>query len=176
MSEKEPHPMTESTTRAGATHGIPEPAGWEDPITGLNGPDFWQRVLVAEVSRSARYRCALTIVVVELVGLDELGSAWGPDVARHTLREASQGVLRTSRGSDYCSRTGVSRLGVVLTETDEIAAINFVERVREAVPKRLPRGADSLRLGFGWASPKPGESADKVVRRAETRLMVELLG
>ena len=59
---------------------------------------------------------------------------------------------------------------------DRIAAINFVERVREAVPKRLPSAADSLRLGFGWASPKPGESADKVVRRAETRLMMELLG
>ena len=169
--------MTESTTRAGATsHGIPEPTGWEDPITGLNGPDFWQRVLVAEVSRSLRYQCALTIVVVELAGLDELGAMWGADVAHHALREGAQGVLRTSRSSDYCTRIGTSRLGVVLTETDEIAAINFVERVREAVPKRLPRGAESLKLGFGWASPKPGESADKVVRRAETRLMMELLG
>jgi len=175
MSPDGAHDMTEDKTRAGAAQGIPEAAGWEDPISGLNGPDFWQRVLVAEVSRSLRYRCPLTIVVVELSGLDELASAWGPDVARHTLREASQGVLRTSRSSDYCTRIGVSRVGVVLTETDEIAAINFVERVREAVPKRLPRGADSLRLGFGWASPKPGESADKVVRRAETRLMMELL-
>jgi len=31
-------------------------------------------------------------------------------------------------------------------------------------------------FGFGWASPNPGESAEALVRRAETRLMMELLG
>jgi diguanylate cyclase (GGDEF)-like protein len=159
-----------------ATNGIPEPAGWDDTITGLDGPDLWRRVLVAEVARSTRYRCPLTVVAIELGGLDELAATWGMDVARHTLREAAQGILRTSRTSDYCARIGPARVGVVLTETDEIAAINFVEGVREQAPKKLPRGADSIVFGFGWASPKPGEPADSLVRRAETRLMVELLG
>jgi diguanylate cyclase (GGDEF)-like protein len=158
------------------TGDIQEPSGWEDPLTGLNGPDFWRRVLVAEVARCARYQRKLTVVAIELQGLDVLSATWGPDVARHTLREAAQGVLRTSRTSDYCARIGTARLGVVLTETDEIAAINFVERVREHAPKKLPRGAESLTFGFGWASPKTGESAEALVRRAETRLMMELLG
>jgi len=155
--------------------GIPEPGGWEDSLTGLDGPDFWRRVLVAEVARSGRYGRHLTVVAIELQGLDILAATWGLDVARHTLREAAQGVLRTSRSSDYCARIGPSRRGVVLTETDEIAAINFVERVREHAPKKLPRGADSLAFAFGWASPSPGEAADVVVRRAETRLLTELL-
>jgi diguanylate cyclase (GGDEF)-like protein len=158
------------------TNGIPEPDGWEDPVTGLDGPDFWRRVLVAEVARSARYQRRLTIVTIELEGLDVLAATWGVDVARHTLREAAQGVLRTSRSSDYCARIGPARLGVVLTETDEIAAINFVERVREHAPRKLPRGAESLLFAFGWASPEAGEAAEAVVRRAETRLMMELLG
>ena len=157
------------------TGDIQEPAGWEDPITGLDGPDLWRRVLVAEVARSARYKRPLTVVAIELQGLDIVSAAWGNEVARHTLREAAQGILRTSRSSDYCARIGPSRIGVVLTETDEIAAINFVERVREHAPKKLPRGAESLQFGFGWASPKTGESAEALVRRAETRLMVELL-
>jgi two-component system cell cycle response regulator len=158
------------------TDGIPDPSGWEDPLTGLDGPDFWRRVLVAEVARSARYGSRLTVVTIELQGLDLLAATWGADVARHTLREAAQGVLRTSRTSDYCARLAASRLGVVLTETDEIAAINFVERVREHAPKKLPRGAESLSFSFGWASPKAGEAAEAVVRRAETRLLAELLG
>ncbi len=158
------------------TGGIPDPTGWEDPLTGLDGPDLWRRVLVAEVSRSLRYGTRLTVVAVELQGLDVLAVTWGEDVARHTLREAAQGVLRTSRSSDYCARIAPARLGVVLTETDEIAAINFVERVREHAPKKLPRGAESITFSFGWASPKRGEPADALVRRAETRLMMELLG
>jgi diguanylate cyclase (GGDEF)-like protein len=169
--------MTQGTSDADVeAGGIPDPAGWEDPITGLDGPDFWRRVLVAEVARSGRYSRKLTVVAIELQGLDTLAATWGMDVSRHTLREAAQGVLRASRSSDYCARIGPARLGVVLTETDEIAAINFVERVREHAPKKLPRGADSLGFAFGWASPKPGEPADSLVRRAETRLMVELLG
>jgi diguanylate cyclase (GGDEF)-like protein len=153
---------------------LPAPAGWEDPLTGLEGPDFWQRVLVSEVSRSHRYTRPLTVVVVELMDLDKLHATWGGEVVRQAVREAAQCLKRVSRTSDYCCRLQPSRFGVVLTETDEIAAINFVERVREAAPKAMPKGFDGLEFSFGWASPKPGESADRVVRRADARLMIEL--
>ena len=153
---------------------IPEPAGWEDQLTGLEGPDFWQRLLVAEIARSARYKRNMTIVVIELDGVAELAEQWGEDVARHAIREAAQCLRRSSRTSDYCMRIGVARFGVVLTETDEIAAINFVERVRENGPRTMPRGADRLRFAFGWASPKAAESAGDVVKRADRRLLAEI--
>ncbi len=154
---------------------LPEASGPMDPLTGLEGPDFWQRILVAEVARAARYRCALTVVVIELEGVSALGDTWGSPVARRAVREAAQCIRRASRTSDYSCRIGDARFGVVLTETDEIAAINFVERVRESGPGSLPGGADSLRFSFGWASPKQGESADAVVKRAQGRLTAELL-
>ncbi len=172
------------------TTGIPEPAGWEDSLTGLQGPDFWRRSLVTEVARSARYRRPLAVVVVEVSGpryrrplavvivevsgIGPLGETWGWDVARQAIHEAAQCLRRTSRTSDLCSRIGPTRFGVALTETDEIAAINFVERVREAGPRAMPEGAGHLLFNFGWASPKQGESADAVVRRAESRLALEL--
>ncbi len=53
------------------TNEIPEPLGWEDSLTGLEGPDFWQRVLVSEVARAVRYRRALTVVVAEVEGVVE---------------------------------------------------------------------------------------------------------
>lgn len=155
-------------------NGIPEPDGWEDPLTGLEGPDFWRRVLVAEVARAARYHRSLTIVVVEIDGGEILAETWGMDVARHVIREAAQCLRRTSRTSDYCVRIGALRFGVVLTETDEIAAINFVERVREAGPRFMPREPEVLRFHFGWASPRQGESADAVVKRASHRLAAEI--
>jgi diguanylate cyclase (GGDEF)-like protein len=149
---------------------MPEPAGWDDPLTGLEGPDFWQRVLVSETARAYRYKRSLTVVIVELAGLDELQLTWGVDAVRHAVREAAQCLRRTSRTSDYCVRLGASTFGVILTETDEIAAINFVERVRDAGPRSMPRGGEHLGFTFGWASPKSGESADAVVRRATDRL------
>ena len=38
----------------------------------------------------------------------------------------------------------------------------------------MPKGGDGLRFSFGWANPKQGESAEAVVRRADSRLVAEL--
>lgn len=157
------------------TRGIPEPVGWNDALTGVEGPDAWQRALVAEVARSARYGRSLTIVVLEVEGVMELGEELGADTGRHVLREAAQALHRESRTSDLVFRIGVTRLGVVLAETDEVEAVNYVERVRESVLPRLPMLDGALRLSFGWASPVAGESADAVVRRADHRMITELL-
>lgn len=154
--------------------GIPRPIGWDDAASGIEGPDFWQRVLVNEVARAARYRRSLTVVVLEIEGLPDLVDAWGDGIGRHAVREAGQCLRRTSRASDYAARIDASRFGIVLTETDEISAINFVERVREAMPCLLPREGTGLRLCFGWASPRPGDSAADLVERAEQRLIGEL--
>ncbi len=153
---------------------IPEPDGWEDALTGLEGPAFWERVLIAEVARATKYHRALTVVVIELQGIDGLWESAGPDVARRVFREAAECLRRAARASDYCTRMAPGRFGVILTETDEIAAINFVERVRDEAPRFLPFDADGLRLRFGWASPKKREAPDSLVRRAERRLIAEL--
>jgi diguanylate cyclase (GGDEF)-like protein len=155
--------------------GIPEPSGWIDPVTGLEGPDFWSRLLDSEIARSTRYRRPLTVIVMDVDGMHELGLVWGEEVARHTLHETAQCVRRMARSSDHCTRIGPVRLGILLTETDEIAAINFVDRLREAGPRSLPRVANHVRFRFGWASPRPGEAVDAVVARAETRLAADRL-
>jgi diguanylate cyclase (GGDEF)-like protein len=155
--------------------GIPEPIGWKDPLTGLEGPDAWQRTLVVEVARAGRYHRPMTIVELEVEGVMELGDELGDEVSCHVLREAAEALRRESRVSDMCFRVGVTRFGVILPETDEVAAINYVERVRDSTPPRLPLGGDGVRLSFGWASPVPGESADVLVRRADHRMISELL-
>ncbi len=154
--------------------GITGPNGWQDPLTGLEGPDYWQRVLVAEITRALRYRRPLTVVMVELTGVPELIEKWGPDVGRLAVREAARRLRRTSRSSDHCTRIGPTRFGVVLTETGEIAAINFVERVRESGPGLMPETGDGLVFCFGWASPKLGESVEAIVQRAGQRLEADL--
>lgn len=155
--------------------GIPDPGGWRDEPTGLDGPDAWQRELVAEIARATRYGRPLAVVVLEVEGLMELGEDRGAGAARHVLHEAAQALRRESRTSDLLFRIGLTRFGVVLPETGEVTAINYVERVRERLLPSLPVDAAGLRLSFGWASPSPGESADALVRRADHRMIAELL-
>jgi hypothetical protein len=39
-----------------------------------------------------------------------------------------------------------------MPETDEIVAINYVERIRQACDQWLASGAIAMRLAIGWAS------------------------
>ena len=55
-------------------------------------------------------------------------------------------------GADHVARLDPGRFGVLLPETDEVAAINYVERVRRACELWLESGAIALRLAIGWAS------------------------
>lgn len=154
--------------------GIPAPDGWHDPLTGLEGPDFWRRMLVSEVAGSLRYQRPLTLVIAELDGMRDLVRTRGADVGRRAVAETARTLRETSRSSDVCTRLGPARFGLLLTETDEIAAINFVERLREAGPGLTIEAGESLSLRFGWASPKLGESGESLMQRAERRLQQEL--
>ncbi len=165
--------MTMADPRGAEAAGIPQPAGWMDALTGLEGPEFWRELVITEVARATRYKRPLTVVVLEVHGLNGILRVWGEESAHHTLRETAQCLRRLSRTSDHVARIGPSRFGILLTETDEIAAINFIERIRTAAPKSVPRTADLIRFVFGWASPKPGDAPEGVVRRAEDRLAAD---
>lgn len=152
------------------TSGLPEPVGWTDALTGLEGPEFWRKLVITEVARATRYKRPMTIVILDVDGMDSILRVWGTEVAHHTLRETAQCLRRMARTSDHLMRIGPSRFGILLTETDEIASINFIERIRSAGPKSVPRTADLVRFVFGWASPKAGDAPEAVVRRAEDRM------
>jgi diguanylate cyclase (GGDEF)-like protein len=154
--------------------GLQDPAGWEDELTGLDGPALWARLLVPEIARSARYSRPLTVVLVEVVGLEELASVWGADVALQALPAAARSLRHGARTSDIVCRIGRTRFGILLTETDEIAAINFVERVRAAGPLPEPGQRTTLAYAFGWASVATGDDPPALIRRAECRLDGEL--
>ena len=145
---------------------IPMPSGWDDPLTGLEGPVFWQRVLIAENARATKYGRPVTVCVVEVEGIDAVVETDGVDAGRRVLRHTAQLLRREARASDYCARIDACRFGIVLTETDEITAINFVERVREAAPRGLPEVRGTVRFSFGCASARQrGITCCSIARR-----------
>jgi diguanylate cyclase (GGDEF)-like protein len=150
-----------------------DPGTWFDPATGLPGPAFWDAVLFAESSRSARFERPATVLLVEVAGIKDVLAQWGFEVISREVVELG-GILRAGcRHSDYVVRLDVTRFGILLVETDEIGAINVVERLRAKVDRevgsRLPHG----HIAFGWASPKAKQRLLDVIEPAEERLRHE---
>jgi diguanylate cyclase (GGDEF)-like protein len=153
---------------------VPPPTGWNDPLTGTDGPHYWDRLIISETARVRRYKRPATIVLVEIAGLSRLGALWGPDVAERTLISAARTLSQSIRTSDHIARIEPIRFGILLTETAEIAAINFVERARVSCERDLRVASEVVGVAFGWASPpKSGDLADAVAV-AQKRLEAEL--
>ena len=83
-------------------------------------------------------------------------------------------LRRGAREADHIARIGTGRFAVLMPETDEVLAINYVERVRRACELWLEAGAVALHLSMGWASFAGDGTLADVEATAMNRMFSEL--
>jgi diguanylate cyclase (GGDEF)-like protein len=144
-----------------------------DAVTGLDRPSTWAKRLTEENARVQRYGRPATIVLVELAGVDRLAERLGPDAADRLIPPIAMTMRRQARSADSLARLGPTRFAALMPDTDEVKAINYIERVRSACDVWLEAGAVSLRLSIGWAEINANQAVDPAIQAAEQRLNVE---
>ena len=163
---------TSTPPAAVATAGTPTDP-YIDDATGLDSRAAWDRVLAEENARYVRYRRPVGVVVAELDGLGRFDGQFGPEASRRVLAAVGGALRRNARRTDRIAHLGAGRFLVMLPETDEIQAINYVERVRAECERWLEAGAVALHLSMGWASPSAVGELDTALRTAEERMYAE---
>jgi diguanylate cyclase (GGDEF)-like protein len=141
-----------------------------DSLTGLEGPQSWSRIIEVENARLLRYRRPSTVVVAEVDGLRRLAERLGEEPVTRLLPVVADAFRQEARGSDWVARVGYGRFAAFLPETDEIAAINYVERIRLICEPWLSSAAVPLRLAIGWSSPGAASDLEFAIKRAEERM------
>ncbi|OGN87779.1 MAG: hypothetical protein A2X23_07095 [Chloroflexi bacterium GWC2_73_18] len=143
-----------------------------DLLTGLDSRQAWERALRDEAARSERYRRPVTVLSAELDGLQMLAQRF-PSASDRLVHAVGDALRSHARGSDRVARVGPASFQVLMPETDEIQAINYVERVRDACDRWLEGGAVPLHLSIGWAAPGTGGDLDTALRTAEDRMYAD---
>jgi len=169
--------------RAASANGhhvdVPSGGGWgrvepqKDPVTGFDLPPAWSRWIAEEEARVRRFHRPATVAIVEIAGIDRLAERLGLDTAGRLIPPIAVTMRRNGREVDHFVRLGASRFGVLLTETNEIAAINYVERIRAACDLWLASGAVALHLAIGWAEINEGQNGAAAIEEAEARLFAD---
>ena len=153
--------------------GTNPPDPYIDEVTGLDSRAAWDRTLAEENARFVRYRRPVGVVVAELDGLARFEREFGSDAGCRILKAVGVAMQRTARRTDRVAHVGSGRFLVLLPETDEIQAINYVERVRGECERWLEAGAVALHVSMGWASPSAVGELDTALRTAEERMYAE---
>lgn len=155
--------------------GVSEPVsiGTTDPVTGLELAPAWSKWLSEESARIGRYGHPATIVLVEVAGIDRLAERLGPDAVDRLIPPIATTMRRHARAADNIARLGRAKFGALLPETDEIRAINYVERTRSECDVWLESGAVALRLSIGWAEIGANQPVGVAIQAAERRLNAE---
>jgi hypothetical protein len=107
---------------------------------------------------------------MEIEGLDSVAPILGQGAVDRLVPPLAAVMLQNTRAADVLARIGPRRFVALLPETDEVAAINYVERVRSECDMWMEARGLAGRLAIGWAQPSVGGSLADVLGLADDRV------
>lgn len=143
-----------------------------DPLTGaLNRGGF-----EAEVRKTVAQAMhgSLSLIAIDLDHFKQINDRWGHHAGDQALKHLSAILASHTRALDLVGRIGGDEFMIMLPHSDLDLAKLVGERVRAAV-RESPLEIDdtvvtTLSLSMGIAASKPGESYERLARRADGAL------
>lgn len=142
-----------------------------DPATGLPDARAFHERLGEELARVRMHGAPLAVAVVELDRFPALAKRYGAAVARAVLSEAALVLRLALRETDVLARLPGARFGVLLPETEPLAALRVAERLRRTTEEHRFARAGRLGVSAGMsASPRDGLESVELMDGAERAL------
>jgi len=142
-----------------------------DSETSLLGREYFGLRLEEEFKKSWRYGWALTLLLVEMEGLERIRDAEGERAYRSAILDIAGEILSASRDTDLSTRLTQTRFAIALPGTGQQGAQAFVERVLRRI---LDGGFGRLTLHIGGScSPLEDLSTcEELISRAESGVVM----
>ena len=108
-------------------------ASLHDPLTGAISRGAFEQTIAHEVAAAARRREALSLAVIDIVGLRRINLAHGHRVGDEVLAQVASRVRATVRGNDPIGRLGGDEIAVLLVGADAEQAAAVVRKLIDKV-------------------------------------------
>lgn len=141
---------------------------WAYP--GVADRATWDLAVHEESARTARFRRPVTVVMAELPRLDDVVARLGREAAERAVAETARLLVEEGRASDQVAMLDHGLFGVLMPETEETRAREYVDRVRAAADDWLGQAGLAVRLSVGWASPTEDRDVVAAAALAQRRM------
>jgi diguanylate cyclase (GGDEF)-like protein len=107
----------------------------KDSLTGLYNHGDFQETLAREVTRSARYEEAFSLIMLDLDHFKTVNDRFGHPEGDRVLRRVADAIRECSREADYAARYGGEEFVVILPRTSSEDAHTLADRIRIEINK-----------------------------------------
>ena len=141
-----------------------------DRLTGLSNRLQLDRVLARELSRSARYGTAFSVVMLDIDHFKRINDTHGHPTGDQVLREIAEILHATVRQSDRLGRWGGEEFLLICPETDLAGARRLAENQRAAIQTHPFPTVGHCTASFGVSQVRTEDTAASLVARADAAL------
>ena len=146
-----------------------------DPLTGTGNRIAMDQTLVREIDVARRHSRPLSLLMLDIDHFKQVNDTYGHSTGDDVLKAIANAIKGELRNIDRVFRYGGEEFLIVLANTDRDAAALVGERLRlatEALVYQLPERSLELTISLGCATLRPAESADSLLRRADSALYI----
>jgi len=142
-----------------------------DGLTGLYNRRWIDEALPRFVTRYARSKAALSVLMIDVDYFKKFNDTYGHAVGDKVLVVVARALREKLRPTDLVARYGGEEFLVILPDTNVEAGRQCAERVRAAVAAEQLEDADTrITVSLGGACLKPGEVMADILARADEAL------
>jgi diguanylate cyclase (GGDEF)-like protein len=149
-----------------------------DPLTGLPNTRFMVMHLARELSRAARLKSEVSLLVLDLDDFKEINDGHGHHVGDRALREIGRLLRTVIRPYDICVRYAGDEFIVVLSGCGRDEAENKRSELQHAIDTALFEVSPGIRVPLTMSAgaavyPADGNSYEALLARADSRMYAD---
>ncbi len=151
----------------------PLDASMRDPLTGVGNRRLGESVLAGWLEQHSRFERRFGVLFADLDYFKLIVDRFGQSVGDEALIVVARTLADNIRDGDHVIRWGGGEFVILVADADAVMLTAAAERFRMLVTRtRLPTGRHhlSLSVSLGGTIVAPGDSAERIVGRADALL------
>jgi diguanylate cyclase (GGDEF)-like protein len=146
-----------------------------DPLTDTGNRIAMDQTLEREIEMSRRHLMPLSLLMLDIDHFKNVNDSYGHNAGDDVLKAVATAIKNQLRNVDMVFRFGGEEFLILLSNTTREAAAMVGERLRAAAQAQdyqADGNAVELTVSLGCSTLLPGESAESLLRRADSALYV----
>jgi len=138
-----------------------------DALTGIYNRMKFDEILAKEIQRTKRNKFPLSLIMCDIDHFKQINDRYGHQSGDRVLKRLTRLITGNIRSIDFFARWGGEEFVILSPGTETGGAAVLAEKIRRKVEVYNFEEPENLTLSFGVASFKPGDSAGKLINRAD---------